>query len=94
MSAAATALKDPAATPSARVLRELEACENSYLRFALSQSVRHKRYLRDLPWDHALDERYGGLARDSLRAQRDTESADRVSFETYRQQYLALNLLD
>ena len=94
LSAAETALTDAAATPSARVLRELEKYENSYLRFALSQSVRHKRYLQDLPWGGALDKRYGTLARDSHRAQRDIESSDRVPFETYRQQYLALNLRD
>lgn len=92
LSAAEAALADAAATPSARVLREMKTYEDSYLGFALSQSLRHKRYVQDLPWGPVLDERYGSLARESHRGQREIEGADSVPFETYRQQYLALNL--
>jgi glutamate--cysteine ligase len=93
LSAAAGAVGDAAVTPSARVLREMATYDHSYLGFALSQSVRHQRYLHGLPWETALHDRYERLAEESRVAQQRIEAADTVPFETYRQQYLALDLL-
>ena len=93
LSAATGAIAHSSTTPSARVLREMEAHERLYLEFALSQSVRHQRYLQGLPWDAETNERHGRLAVESHQAQQKMEAADTVPFETYRQHYLALELL-
>ncbi|MBI4205654.1 MAG: glutamate--cysteine ligase, partial [Betaproteobacteria bacterium] len=94
LSAAAAAIANPSTTPSARVLREMEQShERSHVRFGLAQSVRHRSLLMKLPWATAADARYVRMAADSLAAQRKIEAADAVPFETYRQQYLALELL-
>jgi glutamate--cysteine ligase len=94
LSAARIAIAESTSTPSARVLREMEAAHDcSYLRFALDQSVRHQSYLQTLPWDGTMNERFGRLAEESRRAQRQIEAADTVPFEAYRRQYLALDLL-
>lgn len=91
---AGRAIEDAASTPSARVLREMNASHgDSYLDFALAQSLRHKDYFRALPWDTDLEARYTRLVEDSRAAQRRIEDSDAVPFETYRRQYLALDLL-
>jgi glutamate--cysteine ligase len=66
--------------------------DDSYLAFALTQTLRHRRYLRELPWEATLDERYGKLVAESRVAQHKIEAADALDFESYRQQYLALEL--
>jgi len=94
LAAANAAIADSSATPSARVLREMaQSHERSHLRFGLAQSLRHRSHLRDLPWTAAADARYARLAEESRVAQRQIEAADTVPFETYRRQYLALDLL-
>ncbi|MBK5105650.1 MAG: glutamate--cysteine ligase, partial [Burkholderiales bacterium] len=65
----------------------------SYLAFALTQSVRHRRALQDLPLSPEVEARYAAMAEESLAAQRRIEAADEVPFETYRQQYLSKDLL-
>jgi glutamate--cysteine ligase len=90
--AAIEALANPAITPSARVLEDMASHDDSYLAFALTQTLRHRRYLRELPWEATLDERYGKLVAESRVAQHKIEAADALDFESYRQQYLALEL--
>ena len=90
--AAEDAFANATITPSARVLAEMAAHRDSYLTFALTQSLRHRSYLRELPWDGALDERYASLATESREAQQKIEAADTLDFESYRRQYLALEL--
>ena len=94
LAAAGNAISEAAATPSARVLRDIAAAHgDSYLDFALSQSARHREYLKALPWDAALNAKYERLAAASRDEQRAIEAADTTPFETYRRQYLALDLL-
>ena len=93
LSAAGAALRNPATTPSARILREMDqSCDKSYLRFALAQSVRHRDGLLELPLAAEADARYARLAEESLVAQRQIEDGDIVPFEIYRQQYLSQDL--
>jgi glutamate--cysteine ligase len=93
LSAASAAIADSSATPSARVLREMEQShERPHLRFGLAQSLRHRRHLLALPWSASADARHAHLAEEARAAQRQIEAADTVPFETYRRQYLALDL--
>jgi len=94
LAAAGAALADPTTTHSARMLAEMgKSYDNSYVGFALEQSLRHRRALLDLPIAPDVEARYARMAEDSLAAQQRIEAADSVPFETYRQQYLSRDLL-
>ena len=91
---ARAALGDPGRVPSARMLREMaERHANSYVEFAKTQSLRHRDVLLDSPLAPGVQSRYARLADESLAAQRSIEAADKVPFETYRQQYINQSLL-
>ncbi len=90
LAAAGALLADPSLTPSARTLREMaQAFDNSFSRFALARSVRHREALLALPFDEGSEKRFRLMAEESLAAQRRIEAADEMPFETYRQRYLA-----
>jgi glutamate--cysteine ligase len=92
--AAAAALRDPPQLPSARVLRETETVwGTSFPAFALAQSRQHRQTLLDLPLAADAAARYRQMAADSLTEQQRIEAADDVPFETYRQRYLAQDLM-
>jgi glutamate--cysteine ligase len=87
-------LKDPAGTPSARVLDALSRNHgNAYERFALIQSLSHAGTLRGLDFPTEAVRRHEQLAAESLAEQHAIESADAIDFETYRQKYLAQDTL-
>ncbi len=89
LAAAVAALREPALTPSARVLRAMEGHGNSYVAFVLAQSRAHRDAILDLQLSPEVARRFARLAAESIAEQRRIEAADRVPFETYRQQYLA-----
>jgi len=94
LAAARAALEDPDSLPSARVLHAAEhSFGKSFPGFALAQSLRHRRALLDLPLAADVAARYARMAEESLVAQREIEAADTIPFETYRQQYLAQDLM-
>jgi glutamate--cysteine ligase len=94
LAAAVAALADSTALPSARVLREVEHdYGQSFPRFALDYSQRHRRALLDLPLAATVAAQYRKVADDSLADQRAIEAADDVPFETHRQRYLAQDLM-
>jgi glutamate--cysteine ligase len=80
-------LEDPAQTPSARVLRELEQCERSFYRFAMACSERHRAHYLAVAPDAADRERFERWARESLAEQRAIEQSDTLSFEDYLAAY-------
>jgi glutamate--cysteine ligase len=83
-------LDNPESLPSARVLAEMrDKYENSYGRFALMESLRHRAALLADPLPAAVAEEYERLAVESLDAQKAVEKADKVPFEVYRQRYLS-----
>ena len=87
-------LRDASATPSARVLREMhERHHDSYLAFALAQSLAHRDRLRAAPIAPDALARLARMAHDSAQAQRDLEASDDVPFEAYRRQYLGLDVM-
>ena len=85
---------DPSTTRSARMLAEIDrGAEKSYVAFALAQSLRHRRALREQPLPPQVEARYAAMAEASIAAQQRIEAADSLPFETYRQQYLSKDLL-
>ena len=87
-------VEDADQTPSARVLHAMARNhENSYLRFVLIESTLHKATLQHLELPREVRERFARLAAKSLQNQRDFEAANEIDFETFRQRYLAHDLL-
>jgi glutamate--cysteine ligase len=85
---------DAEATPSARVLHAMARNhQNSYVRFILVESTLHKGHLKGLELPREVRERFARLAEESLVKQRELEAADEVDFETFRERYLAHDLL-
>jgi glutamate--cysteine ligase len=83
-------LRDPSGTPSARVLRAMERDHgNSYVRFVLAQSLRHRETILGLSLSAEVAERFARLSEESRIRQRQIEASDTVPFETYRQHYLS-----
>ena len=87
-------IADANLTPSARVLHAMARNhDNSYVRFALIESTLHKAMLQHLELPREVRERFSRLAAESLQKQRELEGSDNVDFETFRQRYLAPDLL-
>src|SRR5258706_7654630 len=85
---------DAELAPSARVLHALARNhQNSFVRFALIESMLHKATIQHLELPREVRERFSRFALESLQAQRDLEAADEIDFETFRQRYLAPDLL-
>jgi len=83
-------LRDPALTPSARVLAAIsEEHEDSFFRFAMAQSEAHREHFLARPLDAAEQQGFVELARQSLADQQALEQADSIDFDTYVEQYLA-----
>ncbi|MGH1357936.1 MAG: glutamate--cysteine ligase [Burkholderiaceae bacterium] len=93
VAAAKEALDNPAITPSARVLQDMARhWDNSYSRFALNQSEKHREtHLAKPPTEAELAE-HRSKAAQSWEKQRAIEAADQTDFETYRRQYVAQDL--
>ncbi len=83
-------LREPATTPSARVLETMARdYGNSYVGFVLAQSIAHRETLLGLPIAPAIVERHAQMAAESLGRQREIEAADTLPFEAFRQNYLS-----
>jgi glutamate--cysteine ligase len=86
----AAKIADVALTPSARLMEELTATDESFFDLALRMSATHKAYFLDLyaPNQERLGE-FGREAEESHAKQREIESSDRGSFEEYLARYFA-----
>jgi len=88
--AQAELIANPDATPSARVLAEMQAGETSFFDFAMSAATGHKAYFAALaelePERLAI---YAGEAEASLARQAEIEASDDVSFDDYLEQYFS-----
>jgi glutamate--cysteine ligase len=90
LAAQAAKLAQVELTPSARLLEELRSTGESFFELALRMSSMHKAYFRDLhtPNPQRLSE-LSAAAEESLRAQREIEASDRISFEAYLANYFS-----
>jgi glutamate--cysteine ligase len=86
-------MRDPARTPSARMLADLHGHGDSYRDFVLAQSRRHREALMSMPFPSAEQERFAQLAAASTAEQKAIEAADTLPFEQYRRSYLAVERL-
>jgi len=85
---------DAEQTPSARMLHAMARNHgNSFVRFTLIESTLHKAALQKLELERSVREHFTRLAAESLVNQRDLEAADEIDFESFRQRYLAADLL-
>jgi len=87
---AARALSDPAATPSARILDEMQAQhDNSYFAFIMARSKQYRLSMLEEPVSDLMAARFARMATESVTRQRETEAADTVPFELFRRQYIS-----
>ena len=90
LSAAGASIAQPERLPAARVLEVMARdFDQSYTAFVNAQSASAKAALLALPFGPALAARFEAAALESLRAQQRIEAGDTLTFEEYRQQYLA-----
>ena len=82
-------LADPERLPSARILTDMRAHNESFLQFAQRLSEQHRRYFLQRKLPPAAQEEFARLARESLEKQARIEAADRLSFDDYLKQYFA-----
>jgi len=94
LAAVGAAARSPGTLPSARELDEIaERFGGSYARFALTRSLEHRSALKAEPLPADVMAEYDRIARESLTTQRTIEAADKLPFETYRQNYLSPDAL-
>ncbi len=83
------ALDDPQRLPSARVLDELHARSEAFFEFAMRKSREHRASLLATPLPAGRQAALEAQAAASLRAQREIEATDRLSFAEYLECYFA-----
>ena len=76
-------LQDPAQTPSARMLAEMEREGLSFCEFSMGESKRHAQALRSEPLADDVRELMETTAAESLIRQREVEAADKIGFEEF-----------
>ncbi|MGN1056693.1 MAG: glutamate--cysteine ligase [Comamonas sp.] len=82
-------LAQPASTPSARVLEQMQRLHgNSFAQFGLTQSMWTREHLLNLPWTSEQQAQFEAMAADSVAQQKAIEAADTGSFEAWRQRYM------
>ncbi len=83
-------VKNPEATPSARMLDELRTANCSFFDFALSVAEGHRDYFRSItPLKPETRDRFEREAKESLARQQAIEDADSISFDEYLERYFA-----
>jgi glutamate--cysteine ligase len=85
-------LRDPASTPSARVLAQIKAEGGSFAAFGLRQSQAHAAYFRAHPPTEQESAEFAEMAAQSNAQQVALELADNGSFDDFVQAYLASTL--
>ncbi len=81
-------IKDPEATPSARVLEELRQTKTAFYHFAMASARGHREYFSETePLDGERLRVYEDEVRSSIGRQQDIENSDEISFEEYLANY-------
>ncbi|MCZ8092764.1 MAG: glutamate--cysteine ligase [Acidovorax sp.] len=84
-------MQAPERTPSARVLYTMaQQHASSFEGFAFRQSEHARDALLALPWSAEQQARYLVMSDESIAAQKAIEAADTLPFETWREQYMAV----
>ena len=85
------ALAEPEGTPSARMLAEMRASGENFFRCARRLSERHRAYFQSRPLGEERMRFFTAAAEQSLREQREIETADAMSFDEFLNGYFAQN---
>ena len=81
---------DPEATPSARIITELQDAKTGFFSFALEIARSHRHYFASIAQpDPEASERFRLEAVESLQRQKDIEDSDTIGLDEYLQQYFA-----
>ena len=88
------AIADPERLPSARILAEMKAADESFFQYAMRLSRQHRDYFVDARLSDAQRERFQTEASRSLAAQRDVEASDTMSFTEYLENYFRQSAVD
>ena len=76
-------LQDPAQTPSARMLAEMERDGASFCEFSMDVSRRHAETFRSMPLANDVRGHMEKTAADSIIRQQEVEAADQIGFEEF-----------
>ena len=83
-------LQQPELLPSARVLAVMKQdFDSSFTAFGCAQSQQVRAKLLSLPFSVGQQAKFAAMTEQSMRDQQAIEAADRIPFETYRQQYVS-----
>ena len=83
-----TYVDDPEATPSARIIQELETTSASFFELALETARRHRDYFASIePLSESRAQVLADEAAASCKRQRDIEAADDISLDEYFERY-------
>ena len=74
---------DPEKTPSARILQEMRELDLPFFRLAMSYSEKWAAHFADAPLAQDIAEAMARETERSLRAQKDIEASDNISFDKY-----------
>ena len=92
VSAMQVLVEDPNATPSARMVRELEDSGAGFFQFAHDMSGRHRDYFASIASiDDATQAAFRQEAIDSLQRQAEIEAGDSISLDEYLKRYFGDN---
>jgi glutamate--cysteine ligase len=83
------ALTDTECLPSARVLADMRAHDESFFRFAKRLSETHRDYFLQRHLPAVTQQRFQQLAAESLEKQQQIEATDKLSFDEYLQHYFS-----
>ncbi len=83
-----TLVGEPEATPSARIVAELQSANTGFFKFAMTMAESHRDYFASITQpDHASSEVFRQEAAESLRRQQAIEAADSISLDEYLADY-------
>lgn len=80
-------VKDPARTPSARMLEEMEKYNEGFFHFAQRQSLKYFEYFQSRQLSSGQQQFFEALSKESLVQQQLIERNDKLSFDEFLQQY-------
>ncbi len=80
-------IREPEATPSARMLRNMRENKESFFTFALRQSKKHERFFKTASLEAERKSFFVSEAKMSWQRQVEIESGDKLSFEKYLAKY-------
>jgi glutamate--cysteine ligase len=87
-------IADPERLPSARMLAEMAASDESYFQYAMRLSREHQDFFTRAQLDDTRRRQFEDEAERSLTEQRDIEAADTLTFPEYLEKYFRQSALD